>query len=77
MIAPCGFDLAATRRAYAALAEKAWWRDLPAARAGRVALVDGNQWFNRPGPGIVDCFEWLVAWLNGEPATHPLVERAG
>jgi hypothetical protein len=42
-----------------------------------VALVDGNQWFNRPGPRIVDCFEWLVAWLNGEPATHPLVERAG
>lgn len=77
VIAPCGFDLAATRRAYAALAEKAWWRDLPAARAGRVALVDGNQWFNRPGPRIVDCFEWLVAWLNGEPATHPLVERAG
>lgn len=75
VIAPCGFDLAATRRTHAALAERTWWRDLPAVKAGQVALVDGNQWFNRPGPRIVDAFEWLVSWLNGEVPRHPLVEH--
>ncbi len=76
VIAPCGFDLAATRRAHGALAEKAWWRELPAVKAGRVALVDGNQWFNRPGPRVVDAFEWLASWLGGERPAHPLVEYA-
>jgi ABC-type Fe3+-hydroxamate transport system substrate-binding protein len=41
-----------------------WWGDLPAVQAGRVAVVDGNQMFNRPGPRLVDAFEWLVGWLN-------------
>ena len=71
IIAPCGFDLAATTAAANALTASPWWNDLPAVRAGRVALVDGNQMFNRPGPRIVDAYEWLVAWLNDRPALVP------
>ena len=52
-----------------ALLEKTrWWPLLPAvleAKPGLIALVDGNQMFNRPGPRLVDAFEWLVGWLNG------------
>jgi ABC-type Fe3+-hydroxamate transport system substrate-binding protein len=71
VIAPCGLDLAATRREAAALMAKPWWRDLPAARAGRVALVDGNQFFNRPGPRLVEAYAFLVGWLNDRPEVIP------
>ena len=48
-----------------------WWGDLPAVRAGRVAVVDGNEMFNRPGPRLADAFEWLVGWLNDRPELIP------
>lgn len=71
VIAPCGFDLAATRKAAMDLSRKPWWKDLPAVRNRRVALVDGNQFFNRPGPRIVDAYECLVGWLNQRPSLAP------
>lgn len=67
VICPCGVGLEGTRAMAAALAQKPWWRELPAVRAGRVALVDGNQMFNRPGPRLVDAYAWLVGWLNDRP----------
>ncbi len=65
IIAPCGADLNWTQRELAAVQSQPWWRELPAVRNGRVALVDGSQLFNRPGPRLVDAFEWLVGWLHG------------
>lgn len=65
IIAPCGANLAWTRRELAALGSQAWWRALPAVQRGRVAIVDGSQMFNRPGPRLVDAFRWLVGWLHG------------
>jgi iron complex transport system substrate-binding protein len=75
-IAPCGFDMVATRAAAASLASQRWWRLLPAVRAHtatnpRVFLIDGNQMFNRPGPRLADAFEWLVAILQGRPDLMP------
>jgi len=71
IISPCGLDLDATRACARELAKRDWFQDLPAARAGRVALVDGNQMFSRPGPRLVDAFEWLVGWLHGLPKLIP------
>lgn len=71
VVAPCGYDLARTERDHASLREQTWWRALPAVRDGRVALVDGNQMFNRPGPRLVDAFEFLVGWLNDRPELIP------
>lgn len=67
VICPCGLNLEATHAAAASLACQPWWQDLPAVRSNRVAIVDGNQMFNRPGPRLVDAFEWLVAWLHNLP----------
>lgn len=67
IITPCGLDLETIRREVSALTEQSWWAELPAVQQGKVALVDGNQMFNRPGPRIVDAFEWLVGWLNDRP----------
>jgi len=41
------------------------------ARPRDVAIVDGNQMFNRPGRRLVDAFEWLVGWLNDRPELIP------
>ena len=67
VICPCGFDLARARRELALLGRTRWWPLLPAVMEGRpdaIAIVDGNAMFNRPGPRLVDAFEWLVGWLN-------------
>ncbi len=64
IICPCGVPLDRVHDEADALAELDWFRSLPAFDAGRIALVDGNQMFNRPGPRLVDAFRWLVGWLN-------------
>ena len=38
-------------------------------RDGRVYFSDGNAYFSRPGPRIVDSLEVLAAALH--PAVHP------
>ncbi len=68
---PCGVDLAGTEQMVRSLAGKSWFGELKAVRSGRVALVDGNQMFNRPGPRLVDAFEWAVGWINDRPGIIP------
>jgi iron complex transport system substrate-binding protein len=63
VIAPCGFDLVRTSCEAEAI------RDRLAALAPRVLLVDGNAYWNRPGPRLVDAVEQLAAWLRGAPET--------
>jgi iron complex transport system substrate-binding protein len=64
--APCGFDLARTRREMAALTGRPDWPALRAVRAGRVYVADGNQYFNRPGPRLVESLEILAEVLHPE-----------
>jgi iron complex transport system substrate-binding protein len=61
---PCGFDLARTRREMASLERLPGWDNLRAVRAGRVAVVDGHQYFNRPGPRLVESAEILAEILH-------------
>jgi iron complex transport system substrate-binding protein len=65
VVVPCGFDLARTARELPALTANPGWAALSAVRAGRVYLADGNQFFNRPGPRIVESLEILVEILQG------------
>ncbi len=66
LIQPCGFDMARTRAEMATLTGQPGWADLRAVKAGRVYLTDGNQYFNRPGPRIVDSLEILAEVLHPE-----------
>jgi iron complex transport system substrate-binding protein len=65
VIAPCGLTLEQsiieTDRIYQ---ETDWFSTIPAVQQNRVAIVDGNQMFNRPGPRVVDALEFMVGWLN-------------
>lgn len=57
---PCGYGLKKTRIETEALAKKPAWNELAAVKSGRVYLADGNQYFNRPGPRIVESLEILT-----------------
>jgi len=65
VVCPCGLALEQAWEETGRLAEKHWWKELPAVGKGRVAVVDGNQMFNRPGPRLVDGLEFLVGFVNG------------
>jgi iron complex transport system substrate-binding protein len=64
IVAPCGFDLAKTRRAIEELEAIETWRSLAARRAGRVLALDGNAYLSRPGPRLVDAAEILERWYT-------------
>lgn len=64
LVSPCGFDLARTRADMDALTSRSGWDGLRAVREGRVALADGVQWFNRPGPRVVESLEILAEILH-------------
>jgi iron complex transport system substrate-binding protein len=57
IVAPCGFDLERTKTAVAQLEAIPQWAALRAYRDGRIHLVDGNAYVNRPGPRLVDTAE--------------------
>ncbi len=64
VIMPCGFDLARTRQDAEVLSQHPQWRTLTAVKTGRVYLTDGNQYFNRPGPRLVDSLEILAEIIH-------------
>lgn len=60
VIMPCGYDLAKTRAELSPLTQHPDWRSLKAVQQQRVYITDGNQYFNRPGPRLVDSLEVLA-----------------
>ena len=64
---PCGYNLLENQKDVSEMIEKnIKWKDLSAYKNKRLYLVDGNQYFNRPGPRIVDSIEILAEILNPE-----------
>lgn len=64
--APCGFPMVRTGPELRALIAASGWNDLRAVREGRVFVADGNQFFNRPGPRLVETAEILAELLHPE-----------
>jgi iron complex transport system substrate-binding protein len=64
LIAPCGFDLPRTAEEMHWLSDRPDWRDLRAVRSGRVYLADGNEYFNRPGPRVVETLQIITEILR-------------
>jgi iron complex transport system substrate-binding protein len=60
-VIPCGFTLEETRRDLSYLTDRQGWKDLSAVQSGRVALLDGNAYFNRPGPRLYRSTELLAS----------------
>ena len=65
-VMPCGWDIERSRREMPPLASHPAWPRLSAVRNGRVFMTDGNQYFNRPGPRVVESAEILADILHPE-----------
>lgn len=63
-ISPCGFDIPRTLQEMHLLSNKPEWQNLKAVQSGRVFVADGNQYFNRPGPRVVESLEILAETLH-------------
>ncbi len=71
LVSPCGFDIARTRSEMTALTAHREWATLRAVGGGRIFLADGNAYFHRPGPRLVESLEILAE------IRHPEVVRFG
>jgi iron complex transport system substrate-binding protein len=72
LVHPCGFDIARTLQEMPTLERRAGWRELKAVQRDRIFVADGNQYFNRPGPRIVESLEMLAEIFHPElfPSRH-------
>lgn len=65
VVMPCGFDLTRTRQEMQqAIASHPQWQQLRAVQQHQLYLTDGNAYFNRPGPRLVDSLEILCEILH-------------
>ena len=64
MVMPCGLDLDRTVAESATLDSLPGWSETAAAKANRIFAVDGNAFFNRSGPRIVDSLEILAHLIH-------------
>jgi iron complex transport system substrate-binding protein len=63
---PCGFDIERTRSEAFTKINSKEWQSLQAVQHKKVFVVDGNQYFNRPGPRLVDSLEILAEIFHPE-----------
>jgi iron complex transport system substrate-binding protein len=64
LLMPCGFDVRRTMREATPLRRLEGWNDLPAVKTGNVFALNGNAYFSRPGPRLVDGLEILARILH-------------
>ncbi|ANV85989.1 cobalamin-binding protein [Picosynechococcus sp. PCC 7117] len=65
VVMPCGFDLERTRQEMLADLElHPEWKQLRAVQNDQLFICDGNAYFNRPGPRLMDSLEILTEILQ-------------
>ena len=66
VIMPCGFNLERTAQESKILTKHPAWKVLKAVKNDKVFVTDGNAYFNRPGPRLVDSAEILAEIFHPE-----------
>jgi len=69
ILMPCGFSIERTMREVYLLLQQQGFNDLKAVKNNRVYIADGNHYFNRPGPRIVDSLEILAEIIHPKQFT--------
>ena len=64
IVMPCGYNISKTIQEMKVLIDHPQWESLNAVKQARVYITDGNQYFNRPGPRIIDSLEILMEILH-------------
>jgi iron complex transport system substrate-binding protein len=60
VVMPCGFSIERTMREIDILLNQPGFAAMQAVKNNRLYIADGNQYFNRPGPRIVDSVEIIA-----------------
>ena len=64
---PCGFNLNKTKEEVEKLLDKnIFWKKLKAFKNKNFYITDGNQYFNRPGPRLIDSIEILAEIFHSD-----------
>ncbi len=66
VVLPCGWGISKAQEELLPLTRHPAWNALPAVQTGRVYVTDGNQYFNRPGPRLVESAEILAEMFHPE-----------
>jgi len=66
IVMPCGYDIKKSLIEIKTLESKKGWGSLKAVRNRNVYVTDGNQFFNRPGPRIIESLEILLEIIHPE-----------
>src|ERR1700761_6343834 len=64
VVMPCGFPIGRTLREIDIFLQMPGFNEMKAVKNQRVYIADGNQYFNRPGPRIVDSIEILAEIIH-------------
>ena len=64
LVLPCGFTIPQSLADIPLLTARPGWRELKAVRDGRVFVIDGHHYFNRPGPRLVESAEMIAEILH-------------
>jgi iron complex transport system substrate-binding protein len=64
VVMPCGFSIERTMKEMNILLDLPGFTDLSAVKNNRLYIADGNQYFNRPGPRIVDSIEIIAEIIH-------------
>ncbi|MDG2206461.1 MAG: cobalamin-binding protein [Pirellulales bacterium] len=71
VLCPCGFDVNRTRIEAEPITAWPHFSSLPAVRDGRCYAIDGNAYFNRSGPRLVESLEILAHLLHPRKIASP------
>tara|TARA_B110000003_G_scaffold276318_1_gene322156 strand:+ start:2873 stop:3784 length:912 start_codon:yes stop_codon:yes gene_type:complete len=66
IIMPCGYNIEKTESEMSSLTIDKEWNSLRAVQNNQVYITDGNQYFNRPGPRLIDSLEILVEIIHNQ-----------
>lgn len=67
VLMPCGYRVPQTLAEMPTLTRHAGWRSLRAVRTGNVFVTDGQYFFNRPGPRLVESAEIIADCIDMHP----------
>jgi iron complex transport system substrate-binding protein len=63
---PCGWNISRSLEEIGCLVNQIGWQDLKAVKDNHVYLTDGNHFFNRPSPRLVESLEILAEIIHPE-----------
>lgn len=72
LLMPCGFDLRRTVKESTPLRALPGWNDLPSVKSGNVFALNGNAYFSRPGPRLVNGLEIVARIIHPDSVSWSL-----